>query len=73
MMENGNLSVSLERRLKTYRRLDVPRQCCDRERAPEGLRGRPPSMEASRVREMKAQGMRPSDIAKALKIDRASV
>jgi DNA invertase Pin-like site-specific DNA recombinase len=39
----------------------------------EGLRGRPPSIEASRVREMKAQGMRPSDIAKALKIDRASV
>ena len=28
----------------------------------EGLRGRPPSIEASRVREMKAQGMRPSDI-----------
>jgi hypothetical protein len=39
----------------------------------EGLRGRPPSIEASRVREMKALGMRPSDIAKALKIDRASV
>jgi DNA invertase Pin-like site-specific DNA recombinase len=31
------------------------------------------TIEASRVREMKAQGMRPSDIAKALKIDRASV
>jgi DNA invertase Pin-like site-specific DNA recombinase len=36
-------------------------------------KGRPPSIEASRVRELKAQGMRPSDIAKALKIGRASV
>jgi DNA invertase Pin-like site-specific DNA recombinase len=36
-------------------------------------KGRPPSIEASRVREMKAQGMRPVDIAKALKIGRASV
>jgi DNA invertase Pin-like site-specific DNA recombinase len=48
-----------------------------RERQLEGIakakaagvyRGRPPSIEASRVRELKAQGMRPSDIAKALKI-----
>jgi hypothetical protein len=30
-------------------------------------------MEASRVRELKAQGMRHVDIAKALKIGRASV
>jgi Helix-turn-helix domain of resolvase len=36
-------------------------------------KGRPPSIEASRVRELKAQGMRPTDIAKALKISRASV
>jgi hypothetical protein len=36
-------------------------------------KGRPPSIEASRVRELKAQGMRPTDIAKALKIGRASV
>jgi DNA invertase Pin-like site-specific DNA recombinase len=36
-------------------------------------KGRPPSIEASRVREIKAQGMRPVDIAKALKIGRASV
>jgi DNA invertase Pin-like site-specific DNA recombinase len=36
-------------------------------------KGRPPSIEASRVRELKDQGMRPSDIAKALKIGRASV
>jgi hypothetical protein len=36
-------------------------------------KGRPPSIEASRVCELKAQGMRPSDIAKALKIGRASV
>ena len=36
-------------------------------------KGRPPSIEASRVREMKAQGMRPVDIAKALQIGRASV
>ena len=36
-------------------------------------KGRPPSIEASRVRELKAQGMRPVDIAKALKIGRASV
>jgi hypothetical protein len=53
-----------------------------RERQLEGIarakaagvyKGRPPSIEASRVREMKAQGMRPVDIAKALKIGRASV
>jgi DNA invertase Pin-like site-specific DNA recombinase len=53
-----------------------------RERQLEGIakakaagvyKGRPPSIEASRVRELKAQGMRPSDIAKALKIGRASV
>jgi DNA invertase Pin-like site-specific DNA recombinase len=36
-------------------------------------KGSPPSIEASRVRELKAQGMRSSDIAKALKIGRASV
>jgi DNA invertase Pin-like site-specific DNA recombinase len=36
-------------------------------------KGRPPSIEASRVRELKAQGIRPVDIAKALKIRRASV
>jgi DNA invertase Pin-like site-specific DNA recombinase len=48
-----------------------------RERQLEGIakakaarvyKGRPPSIEVSRVRELKAQGMRPSDIAKALKI-----
>jgi DNA invertase Pin-like site-specific DNA recombinase len=53
-----------------------------RERQLEGIakakaagvyRGRPPSIETSRGRELKAQGMRPSDIAKALKIGRASV
>jgi DNA invertase Pin-like site-specific DNA recombinase len=53
-----------------------------RERQLEGIakakaagvyRGRPPSIEASRVRELKSQGMRPTDIAKALKIGRASV
>jgi DNA invertase Pin-like site-specific DNA recombinase len=53
-----------------------------RERQLEGIakakaagvyKGRPPSIEASRVCELKAQGMRPSDIAKALKIGRASV
>jgi Helix-turn-helix domain of resolvase len=36
-------------------------------------KGRPASIEASRVRELKAAGMRPTDIAKALKIGRASV
>jgi DNA invertase Pin-like site-specific DNA recombinase len=36
-------------------------------------KGRPPLIEASRVRELKAQAMRPSDIAKAPKIGRASV
>jgi hypothetical protein len=35
-------------------------------------KGRPPSIEASRVRERRAQGMRPSD-RQALKIGRASV
>jgi DNA invertase Pin-like site-specific DNA recombinase len=53
-----------------------------RERQLEGIakakaagvyKGRPASIEAARVRELKAQGMRPSDIAKALKIGRASV
>jgi DNA invertase Pin-like site-specific DNA recombinase len=53
-----------------------------RERQLEGIakakatgvyKGRPASIEASRVRELKAQGMRPVDIAKALKIGRASV
>jgi DNA invertase Pin-like site-specific DNA recombinase len=53
-----------------------------RERQLEGIKrakaagiykGRPPSIEASRVRELKAQGMRPTDIAKALRIGRASV
>jgi DNA invertase Pin-like site-specific DNA recombinase len=53
-----------------------------RERQLEGIakakaagvyKGRPPSIEASRVRELRAQGMRPVDIAKALKIGRASV
>jgi DNA invertase Pin-like site-specific DNA recombinase len=53
-----------------------------RERQLEGIakakaagvyKGRPPSIEASRVRELKAQGMRPTNIAKALKIGRASV
>jgi DNA invertase Pin-like site-specific DNA recombinase len=36
-------------------------------------KGRPPSIDAARVHELKAQGMRPTDIAKALKIGRASV
>ena len=36
-------------------------------------KGWPPSIEAVRVREMKAQGMRPVDIVKALQIGRASV
>jgi DNA invertase Pin-like site-specific DNA recombinase len=53
-----------------------------RERQLEGIakakaagvyKGRPASIEASRVRELKSQGMRPTDIAKALKIGRASV
>jgi DNA invertase Pin-like site-specific DNA recombinase len=53
-----------------------------RERQLEGIakakaagvyKGRPASIEASRVRELKEQGMRPTDIAKALKIGRASV
>jgi DNA invertase Pin-like site-specific DNA recombinase len=53
-----------------------------RERQLEGIakakaagvyKGRPASIEAPRVRELKAQGMRSTDIAKALKIGRASV
>jgi DNA invertase Pin-like site-specific DNA recombinase len=53
-----------------------------RERQLEGIakakaagvyKGRPPSIEAARVRELKARGMRPTDIAKTLKIGRASV
>jgi hypothetical protein len=36
-------------------------------------KGRPPTIEGARVRELKAQGMLPVDVAKALKIGRASV
>jgi DNA invertase Pin-like site-specific DNA recombinase len=36
-------------------------------------KGRPASIEVDRVRELKARGMRPTDIAKALGIGRASV
>jgi DNA invertase Pin-like site-specific DNA recombinase len=35
--------------------------------------GRAATIEATRVRELKAQGISPTDIAKALKIGRASV
>ena len=53
-----------------------------RERQLEGIakaksagvyKGRPASIDAARVRELKAQGLGPTDIAKALKIGRASV
>jgi DNA invertase Pin-like site-specific DNA recombinase len=53
-----------------------------RERQLEGIakakaagvyKGRPASIDAERVRKMKAEGMRPTEIAKALKIGRASV
>jgi DNA invertase Pin-like site-specific DNA recombinase len=53
-----------------------------RERQLEGIakakaagvyKGRPASIEASRVRELKAQGMPPTDIAKAMGIGRSSV
>jgi DNA invertase Pin-like site-specific DNA recombinase len=53
-----------------------------RERQLEGIakakaagvyKGRPASIDAARVRELKMQGMRPTEIAKALKIGRASV
>jgi DNA invertase Pin-like site-specific DNA recombinase len=53
-----------------------------RERQLEGIakakaagvyKGRPATIEAARVRELKAQGMKPTDIAKVLKIGRASV
>ena len=53
-----------------------------RERQLEGIakakaagvyKGRPASIDATRVREMKAQGLGPTEIAKALKIGRASV
>jgi Helix-turn-helix domain of resolvase len=36
-------------------------------------KGRPASIDGARVRELKAGGMGPTDIAKALKIGRASV
>ena len=36
-------------------------------------KGRPASIDATRVRELKAQGLAPTEIAKALKIGRASV
>jgi DNA invertase Pin-like site-specific DNA recombinase len=53
-----------------------------RERQLEGIakakaagiyKGRQASIDAARVRELKAQGLGPSEIAKALKIGRASV
>jgi DNA invertase Pin-like site-specific DNA recombinase len=53
-----------------------------RERQLEGIakakaagvyKGRPASIDAARVRELKAQGLGPTEIAKALKIGRASV
>ena len=53
-----------------------------RERQLEGIakakaagvyKGRPPSINAAQVRELKVQGMGASEIAKALKIGRASV
>jgi DNA invertase Pin-like site-specific DNA recombinase len=53
-----------------------------RERQLEGIakakavgvhKGRPPSIDAARVREMKAQGLGTTEIAKALSIGRASV
>jgi DNA invertase Pin-like site-specific DNA recombinase len=53
-----------------------PRASAGRHRQGEGgghLRGSSPSIVAARVRELKDQGMRPVDIAKALKTGRASV
>jgi DNA invertase Pin-like site-specific DNA recombinase len=53
-----------------------------RERQLEGIakakaagvyKGRPASIDAARVRELKARGLGPTEIAKALKIGRASV
>lgn len=53
-----------------------------RERQLEGIakakaagvyKGRPPSIDAAKVRELKAKGMGPSEIAKAMGIGRASV
>jgi DNA invertase Pin-like site-specific DNA recombinase len=53
-----------------------------RERQLEGIakakaagiyKGRPASIDAARVHELKAQGLGPTEIAKALKIGRASV
>jgi DNA invertase Pin-like site-specific DNA recombinase len=53
-----------------------------RERQLEGIakaktagvyKGRPASIDAAKVRDLKTKGMRPSEIAKALKIGRASV
>ena len=53
-----------------------------RERQAEGIakakaagvyKGRPPSIDASKVRELKKKGFGASEIAKALKIGRASV
>src|SRR3984885_3623839 len=42
-------------------------------KAAGAYKGRPASIDATKVRQMKAQGIRPVDIAKALKIGRASV
>jgi DNA invertase Pin-like site-specific DNA recombinase len=48
-----------------------------RERQLEGIagvyKGRPPSIDEARVRELKAGGMRPTDIARTLGIGRTSV
>ena len=50
-----------------------PKAAAPKAKAAGAYKGRPPSIEASRVREMKAQGVRPVDIAKALQIGQASV
>ena len=39
----------------------------------QGYKGRPPSIDIAKVRAMKAEGIGASEIAKALKIGRASV
>jgi len=51
----------------------VPLEGIAKAKAAGVYKGRPALIDAVRVRELKAQGLGPTEIAKALKISRASV
>jgi DNA invertase Pin-like site-specific DNA recombinase len=67
----GMLGVFAE--FETNLRKERQLEGVSRAKAAGVYKGRPPSIEASRVRELEERGVRPIDIAKELKIGRASV